>query len=591
MTINLKTRKALHSLSLFLMCASSSVASTLVMDPLYEQETFFKSFVSGRRAAQDVSLMPLKGVTPVTRYDPRQDYEMRLDLQEMIDLQRAIEESFKTAPVHREMAQNPLLKKIKEGKARLSPVREDEKNLYAKSLKTNEPYGAREDFSSFVKKIRQGSPVLLKNESDQMVHLRLKLKPEDHKNKTDRHLKKISLAPGEFYILEQNQTVLDKLTLTKTPQLFINPKWTEDNHIQFTIEKTEDRHFLHQYHHFDFETKHFSDESLQNPNQSEEEARFKRDFNAHLDYVDHVFAKQEGTTLAELDAHRKALYQKNNIASLLEKDPTLLDSSQAKIPLITHKIWVTSDENPISLPDYYLGWYEESIKHNPTSAGWTHYLWIESKEKLPELAKKLENHPHIKLMELKDLPQNMVAGDEFNRALKAKKFGKATDIARLEILKQLGGFYLDTDYQLFQSLIPYSKAYDMIMGLEPMSALLCNAFIGARPEHPTVNMALDMIKRNLNPEAAPEYIRQNNDEGWKTIVETGPGMITAAFKHSAGQKGNVDIALPPQLIYPTPTNDYPRKQVVKPYGPIPAEALGAHYWETAWMRKEFGSQG
>jgi mannosyltransferase OCH1-like enzyme len=591
MTMNRNTKRALHCVGLFLTCAGTSLASTLVMDPSFEQERSFNPFISGHYADQDSTLMPFSRATSFTRYDARQDYEMRLDLQEMIDLQRAIEESFKTAPVHREQPKNPLLDHIKQGKARLRSVSEDEKNLYAKSLKTSEPYGAREDFSSFVKKIRQASPVLLKNESDQTIHLRLKLKPADHKNKTDRHLKKISLAPGEFYILEQNQTVLDKMALTKTPQLFINPKWTEDNQIQFTVEKTEDRHFLHQYHHFDFETKHFSDESLQEPTQTEEEARFKRDFNAHLDYVEHVFAKQEGTTLAALDAHRKALYQKNNIASLLEKDPTLLDSSQAKIPLITHKIWVTSDENPISLPDYYLGWYEESIKHNPTSAGWTHYLWIESREKLPELAKKLENHPHIKLMELKDLPENMVAGEEFNRALQAKKFGKATDIARLEILKQLGGFYLDTDYQLFQSLTPYSKAYDMIMGLEPMSALLCNAFIGARPEHPTVNMALDMIKRNLNPEVAPDYIRQNNDEGWKTIVETGPGMITAAFKHSAGQHGNVDIALPPQLIYPTPTNDYPRKQVVKPYGAIPAEALGAHYWETAWMRKEFGSQG
>jgi hypothetical protein len=53
----------------------------------------------------------------------------------------------------------------------------------------------------------------------------------------------------------------------------------------------------------------------------------------------------------------------------------------------------------------------------------------------------------------------------------------------------------------------------------------------------------------------------------------------------------VDIALPPQIIYPTPADIYPKKQVVKPNGRIPAEALGAHYWETAWMRAEFGSQG
>jgi hypothetical protein len=180
---------------------------------------------------------------------------------------------------------------------------------------------------------------------------------------------------------------------------------------------------------------------------SEADRQFRRDFNGSCEYLDYM-ARQEGISLAEIDQQRKDLYEKNNIQSLLKKNPDLLDSAEYKIPLVTHKIWVTSDDAPKNPSPQYIKWLENSIEHNPLSEGWTHYFWIESKEKLPELAKLLENHPTIKLMELKDLDTSeFVTGDLFKEAIKNRKFGKATDIIRLELLRQYGGFYLDTDYE------------------------------------------------------------------------------------------------------------------------------------------------
>lgn len=130
----------------------------------------------------------------------------------------------------------------------------------------------------------------------------------------------------------------------------------------------------------------------------------------------------------------------------------------------------------------------------------------------------------------------------------------------------------------------------MILGLEPMSVYLCNAFIGSKPNHPVLEKSLEMIMRNLSDDA-PDYIKNVGDNGFKTIIETGPAMITTAFSLAAGQDDNVDIVLPPQMIYPAASNDYPKKEVVVPNGKIPAQAFGAHYWNTAWMDPQFGSNG
>ena len=134
---------------------------------------------------------------------------------------------------------------------------------------------------------------------------------------------------------------------------------------------------------------------------------------------------------------------------------------------------------------------------NPLSDGWSHLFWIESREKLPEFAKMIDDHPDITLMEIKDIESSFVTGDLYQKAIKSGQFGKATDILRLEILLQYGGYYLDTDYELFQSLKPYSKTYDFVAGIEPMSAFLCNAFIGSRPNHPVLHTYLELIMHNL----------------------------------------------------------------------------------------------
>ena len=78
---------------------------------------------------------------------------------------------------------------------------------------------------------------------------------------------------------------------------------------------------------------------------------------------------------------------------------------------------------------------------------------------------------------------------------------------------------------------------------------------------------------------------------YKTIIETGPAVFTLAFSLAAGHVGNIDIALPHMVIFPSIYRSYPCKPVVVPKSSIPAEAIGAHYWETSWLNKDLGSSG
>lgn len=478
---------------------------------------------------------------------------------------------------------------IDQAKSNLNHVDQSQQNLYAKNILAQRwPYDATLDFSSFIKKMRIDDGVVLHNKTNEEVGMKITFETQSN---TSQKEDIVTLKPGQFHIIDKDSArVLQAVALTGLPNgLYLNPKFTEDGFLQVNVDIKQDRLFIQQYHPFTFNSCAFTEQQINDPAISTEEKAFRRDFNGSVGYLDFA-AKQEGSSLKAIDAQRNALYEKNNITRLLRSEPGLLDSTVIRIPLITHKIWVTSDSNPKNPALNYIRWLEQSIETNPTAAGWTHYFWVENKGKLPELTKMLENHPHIKLMELDSLDTTtFITGDLYKEAIKKSKFGKATDILRLELLKIFGGYYTDTDYELYQSLIPFSKAYDLVVGMEPMSVYLCNAFIGSCPNHPVITKCLEMIKRNFSD--APAYIKNAPDNGFKTIVQTGPVAFTLAFALAADQGDYRDIVFPPHVVYPALTEDYPKKQVITPDGKKPAKAIGGHYWRTAWMDPAFGSKG
>ncbi len=557
---------------------------------------------------------PCVPVTQKNRYAKilhalKTSYKAALDVQPfMRKLVLFAEVLFQNKVTPSSAAKGPITQQIKEdtpfalalqrANAHLKHVPTNEKNLYAKMIRgLKAPYDASLDVQPFIRKLAIDDGFGLTNTLTKSVFVEALFL--DKKTSKLSSSGKLRIKPGtSLNIPKPAHTLFHSIQLVgpKSANLhygdkvFLNPKFLENGLLQIFIEEVEDRFFLHQYHNFDFTSKAFSPSELEQPGLSDADKAFRKDFNNCCDFLNFA-GFQEGVSLASINAQRRELYAKNNFARLCKWEPDVLDGTTHKIPLVTHKIWVTSDDLPKDPSPQYIKWLESSIaNNNEPSSGWKHYFWIESKKKLPKLAALLEGHPTIILRELSEVSTQFKTADLYKEAIRERKFGKATDIIRLELLGIFGGFYLDTDYELFQSLIPYAKAYHMIVGLEPMSAYLCNAFIGSCPNHPVINRALAMITRNLSTQA-PDYVKNAPDNGFKTIVETGPAMFTFAFALAGGLEEYTDIVLPPQMLYPAQSDTYPSKQVVVPRGKIPASALGAHYWNTAWMDPQFGSKG
>lgn len=102
---------------------------------------------------------------------------------------------------------------------------------------------------------------------------------------------------------------------------------------------------------------------------------------------------------------------------------------QSLIPRIIHYCWFGKKD----LPGYATDCIQSWIKHNPE---WKIIRWDE------------ENYNYLKLKFTQE-------------AYEAKKFAFVSDFARLDIINNIGGIYLDTDVKLIKSLneLTYMKTF------------------------------------------------------------------------------------------------------------------------------------
>ena len=102
-----------------------------------------------------------------------------------------------------------------------------------------------------------------------------------------------------------------------------------------------------------------------------------------------------------------------------------------------------------------------------------------------------------------DLPDNRFVRE----CLAWKKYALLSDWMRLRILCREGGFYMDTDVEVFRSFRPL-LAHACVLGFsqcvlerKPVS----NAIMGAEPDHPFMRESLDWFVHGLNRYPKPPY--------------------------------------------------------------------------------------
>ena len=210
---------------------------------------------------------------------------------------------------------------------------------------------------------------------------------------------------------------------------------------------------------------------------------------------------------------------------------------ESLIPKILHQIWLGSP-----FPEKYKKWQASWLEHHPD---WEYKLWTD--ENIKELT--LQNQ------------------DKFD---KATSWGTKTDILRFEILYQMGGLYVDTDFECFRSMDLFHHCYSFYFSILPEpNFALCNAFIASVPGHPVLKGLLDSV-----------YVPKNN--GWEAVsLSTGPLRTTPVFMNYVTNSDDTSwMAFPCSYLFPVPVNPpKPASHYIKP------ETYAVHHYEGSWTVK------
>ncbi len=320
-----------------------------------------------------------------------------------------------------------------------------------------------------------------------------------------------------------------------------------------------------------------------------------KQYRGHLNFLERYVCKYEGIKFTDLFQHRETLYNTNRLEKIIE---TPL-SSTSRIPLNLFSIWLTNPDAPVEPDLKFIEMAKESAKRNRRIDGWNYYFLVKDPSLLPQTVAALAD-TDIQLIAYTDLLGPLELATEFAEALAENNFGEASDILRVEALRQMGGGYLDIDLQVFQSLKPYFYFYDSVFGVEPMTEFIGNAFMACTANHPVMVALTGLIKRNCTlvrekTNSQPTRTKEEFDQiksfyanlfakhKSNTLFTTGPCAATVAFYQAAG-KSTTDIALPPEALYPGKTLRRPEFDIPNVADSIGLSSACLHLWRKTWLR-------
>lgn len=233
-----------------------------------------------------------------------------------------------------------------------------------------------------------------------------------------------------------------------------------------------------------------------------------------------------------------------------------------KIPLFEHTIFLTSNTTPKQLREEYtekmIASSKRLIAEDPNFQPilWTNNLEIADLKTIKTIKKEVPTLQVRSVSEFEDhllyehLTELLKKGQEDYRF-----FVEASDVARIMIEQKYGGIYHDLDYEIFdaEAMTRYMKSFDYFNGREEHNrwdSFTGNAFIAVKPNHPVMNKAASLTKRNLDkgPDA-PEYIHYPLNKFDSVICSTGPAMLNVAYHLVGNTNGNIDMIFPGNVLY------------------------------------------
>lgn len=219
-----------------------------------------------------------------------------------------------------------------------------------------------------------------------------------------------------------------------------------------------------------------------------------------------------------------------------------------KIPLISHRTYFTSQENPKEINNLYIEILKSSYEKLNTVGKWTHYIWTNNIESIPTDIKTISGVKILHIDILKDhvlyviLQEVLKKGNDLTGY-----FSAASDTLRFMVLERYGGMYNDMDYEIYNVnlLIKLIRNFDFI-GVAGLNDYYESGFIISTANHPILKRAVQLQLRNYgfnNDEYTPIAIKYPSDP-YRKIFFSGPPLITVAYMQENNKFNNNDIILP-----------------------------------------------
>lgn len=189
-----------------------------------------------------------------------------------------------------------------------------------------------------------------------------------------------------------------------------------------------------------------------------------------------------------------------------------------------------------------------------------HYIWFGNNPKSDEILDCIESWkktcPDFEIKEWNELNFPVEQFPFASRVYNEKKWAFVADYARLHILYEHGGFYLDTDMLLLQSLTALVE-HECVLGEESVG-IISAGMIGAMPRHPFIS------------ECKKFY-----DENPQELV-TIPRVLSQIFENYS-YKTSLTV-LPPKIFYP-----FDSEHIKEFHGQdLGSDVIGVHLWHYSW---------
>jgi hypothetical protein len=192
---------------------------------------------------------------------------------------------------------------------------------------------------------------------------------------------------------------------------------------------------------------------------------------------------------------------------------------EGTIPRVIHSVWLGG----ASLPEEYAQYGESWRRHHP---GWRFRVW--------------GDHDVGRL-----LPREA--------AQRARHLTELSELVRFEVLRQLGGVYVDADVECLRSIEPLLEGERAVVGYEKPGRV-GTAVLAAVPGHPLFVDAARQSQRTVGL-------------GANSADATGPYLLTLLVRDYSDVR-----VLPPETFYPYTWEEPERRHETFP------EAYAVHHW-------------